>query len=643
MSTSRINVVLVMSWIFLVLLLSSNPDALASSLSFSQTFPGVPGLTVAAGDFNGDGKRDLAVSTGGVAILLGDGSGSFGAPAFFDAQDTPKYLAVGDFNRDGKLDLAVPNYGSNSVSILLGDGTGNFSPATHFSAGDNPNGLAVGDFNRDGKLDVVVTNTTTDTVSVLLGDGTGGFLAPATFPVGFAAPIGIAVADFNKDGKLDLAVAGQGGGVSVLFGNGLGGFESPPTNLSTDGDAVWVAVGDFNQDGALDLVAVNEHFAATGISILLGNGLGGFGTATHFPTGGPEHEHLYIAVGDFDRDGNLDLAVAHLSGPISILRGNGIGGFEAPEETEVEGFNQVLAVDLNGDCKPDLLTAVLSVGINTTIGSSTTNTTVFPGCGTIVNFSSVSIPGETNVTTSSSGQPVPAGFSLGSPPTYYDFSTTAVFTPPVTICITYDPTQYTDVSTLQFLHYESNAWVDVTISNDIVGNIICGEVSSLSLFVIAERIRANIWVGLKNSDDVGIRFDLLAELYKNASLVGSGQVNSVRGGSSGFNNAKLNSIPLILPTSVDFSTGDTLSIKLYVRNACIGSGKNSGRARLWYNDTAADSHFNLTIGGVTNSYFLLDGFALGTAPGPGPKKTIDVAAGSKCSAFKPFGTWSITP
>jgi WD40 repeat protein len=153
---------------------------------------------------------------------------------------------------------------------------------------------------------------------------------------------------------------------------------------------------------------------------------------------------------------------------------------------------------------------------------------------------------------------------------------------------------------------------------------------------------AQIWIGLKNSDDVGIKFDLMAEIYKGTDVIGSGQLNSVAGGSSGFNNAHLYSIPLILTNPVSIQIGDQLSIKVYVRNACSGSGKNSGTARLWYNDNQANSRFGATVDGNNNTYYLLDNFVLGSNPGPGPKKTIDVAAGAKCSPFKLFGTWSRT-
>jgi probable HAF family extracellular repeat protein len=154
---------------------------------------------------------------------------------------------------------------------------------------------------------------------------------------------------------------------------------------------------------------------------------------------------------------------------------------------------------------------------------------------------------------------------------------------------------------------------------------------------------ANVWIGLKNSDDVGTRFDLLAEVFKNSTPIGSGQLYDVAGGSSGFNNAALRTINLALSSPQDFNGGDTLSVRLSVRIAA--SGHRSGTARLWFNDAAANSRFGATIGEVTSAYFLLDGFALGTEAGPGPKKKIDVFVDRNAGGnpFTPFGTWIITP
>lgn len=155
---------------------------------------------------------------------------------------------------------------------------------------------------------------------------------------------------------------------------------------------------------------------------------------------------------------------------------------------------------------------------------------------------------------------------------------------------------------------------------------------------------ANIWLGLKNSDDVGTKFDLLAEVLKNGSLVVSGQLNGVPGGSSGFNNAILRTINLALPSPASIGPGDTLSIRLSVRIAVDVTGHRSGTARLWFNDSAANSRFGATLGGVAGDYFLTDGFTLGAGAGTGPRKTIDVFVDRAVNGnpFKPFGTWSKT-
>ena len=167
------------------------------------------------GDFNGDGKQDLAVANGGsnnVSILLGDGAGSFSpATSFASANNGQRSVAVGDFNGDGKQDLAVVD--GVGVSILLVDGAGHFSAATEFGAGSSPQSVAVGDFNGDGKQDIVINNGFSD-VSILLGDGTGNFSGPTSLATGGSNTA--AVGDFNGDGKQDLAVV-AGFGPSIFL------------------------------------------------------------------------------------------------------------------------------------------------------------------------------------------------------------------------------------------------------------------------------------------------------------------------------------------------------------------------------------------------------------------------------------------
>jgi len=154
-------------------------------------------------------------------------------------------------------------------------------------------------------------------------------------------------------------------------------------------------------------------------------------------------------------------------------------------------------------------------------------------------------------------------------------------------------------------------------------------------------LSSQVWIGLKNSDDVGTRFDLLAEALKNGVVVGSGQINNVPGGSSGFNNAAQRAIAMAVSTATGLVSGDVLGFRLSAR---IGAtGHRSGTARLWFNDAAANSRLIATIGGVASTFYLRDGFVLGTSPGTGPKKTIDVTVdrAKNGNAFKAFGTWSI--
>jgi len=159
-----------------------------------------------------------------------------------------------------------------------------------------------------------------------------------------------------------------------------------------------------------------------------------------------------------------------------------------------------------------------------------------------------------------------------------------------------------------------------------------------------------VWIGLKSSDDVGTKFDLLAEVLKNGVVVGSSQLNDVPGGSSGFNNASLRAITLALSTGpVGICPGDTLGFRLSVRIAAT-SGHNSGFARLWYNGAAIDtgpsrdagSRFGATIGGAAD-YFLRSGSLLNTTAGSS-KLSIDVLVNRNIggNAFKPFGTWNKT-
>ena len=186
-------------------------------------------LFVTTGDFNADGKLDLAAanrSSHNISVLLGDGLGGFAAAVNFGADFGPLSVTTGDFNADGNLDLAVANLGPDNVSVLLGDGLGGFAAAVNFHAGVSPTAVTTGDFNADGKLDLGTANHNSNNVSVLLGNGLGGFAAATHFGAG-NRPHSVTTGDFNADGKLDLATANLSGSVSVLLNTCT--TNTPPT------------------------------------------------------------------------------------------------------------------------------------------------------------------------------------------------------------------------------------------------------------------------------------------------------------------------------------------------------------------------------------------------------------------------------
>ncbi|NJK68259.1 MAG: VCBS repeat-containing protein [Microcoleus sp. SU_5_3] len=208
----------------------------ASTPTFAPqvTFPTGPGpYPISIADFNSDGKPDLAVGLGGLSILLNTTPAGAAIPAFatqvpFATGSVPFSVSTGDFNADGKPDLAVANIDSNSVSILLnttptGAATPTFAPKIDFTTGTQPVSVSIGDFNGDGKPDLAVSNYNSNNVSILLnttltGAATPNFAPQVTFPTGIV-PYLMGVGDFNGDGKPDLAVPNIGGSntVSILL------------------------------------------------------------------------------------------------------------------------------------------------------------------------------------------------------------------------------------------------------------------------------------------------------------------------------------------------------------------------------------------------------------------------------------------
>jgi hypothetical protein len=291
---------------------------------------------VAVADFNGDGKLDIAVTdnfNSVVQIFTGNGNGTFTAGATY-ATDVatgagPLGLIVGDFNGDGKPDLAViNNHGTTSanVGILLNTGSA-FSPVVNYPLSVLATEITAADVNGDKKLDLVVplygTNAAPGSaVAILLGNGNGTFQAEKDVKLinganTYLNPYDAAIGDLNGDGKVDLAVTIEDQtnlhqGIAVALGNGDGTFQTPTLLASTMQNPAldvplpgYVKIVDMNQDGIPDMVYSNSQFSTVGI--LYGKGAGAFSDPVEFPA---DRWAWGLALVDLNKDGGTDVVVS---------------------------------------------------------------------------------------------------------------------------------------------------------------------------------------------------------------------------------------------------------------------------------------------------------------------------------------------
>ena len=317
---------------------------------------------LSAGDFNGDGKPDLAVSLDNfsgpsrkLSILLNDGTGKFGTPSIIDLAGDPIVPVLSDLNNDGKLDIVTGlSTGGidGKVAILLGNGNGGFSEAANspFSTGsDNPGAVSVGDFNEDGKRDLAVPGSF-GVLSILLGDGTGGFAAGVNTTTN-GSTLSFLVADFNADTHLDVLMGNR-----MLLGTGTGSFGAPTTVALPADSGAGFAV-DVNNDNHLDVVAASIG----GLTIVLGDGTGALFPGKSYTSGFTIFGALsaFGVPGDFNEDGKIDLAAVQSRG-VGILDGDGTGAFNDALSYAVSAMfpSYLVAADFNNDAKQDF--AILS-------------------------------------------------------------------------------------------------------------------------------------------------------------------------------------------------------------------------------------------------------------------------------------------
>jgi hypothetical protein len=315
--------------------------------------------SVAVGDFNADGKLDLA-ATGetpdSVSILTNQGNGAFTltATVLTGANTSPAGIVAGQFDNDGDVDLAVAFKGTNQVAILV-NSSGAFTLGPTFNVGLEPRNIVAGYVDSDLSLDIAVSERTSNSVSVLrnlgsLSFGVGSYLAGQS-------PRELELADVNGDGRNDLIVASHDTHEIVVLGNvGNGQFAPLPVISLGMMTPEGLTVGRLDGDTWLDIAAAGDENGVNTIRVALNQGSGAFPTAPPFPASGAGASSLIAA--DFDLDGDRDLACCNAgSANVSVLTGDGAGGYSAAQLFGVgAGPAQIVSGDLEGNGARDVVT-----------------------------------------------------------------------------------------------------------------------------------------------------------------------------------------------------------------------------------------------------------------------------------------------
>jgi len=317
----------------------------------------------AVADLDGDERPDLVLALGETQVTTArsEGGGAFVLPDVVAGLGiVPTNAVLADIDEDGLNDLLW-----NRLDIVWARGRegGGFAQPDVIHLPDTALAFTVADINRDGHLDIVAT-TTRDTAIVLLGRGDGTFVNSGTLAVGLS-PRAVAAGDLNQDGRVDIVI-GNGGvyydpqssSISVLIGNGDGTFQAE-RRYKTSASPRELALGDFNEDGHVD-VAVTNYDSGT-VSLFAGAGDGGLVPLPSVSTG-PRPQGM--AAADLDGDGHLDLAVAILGpdlnipaprGELVLLPGRGDGTFASPVRRVLgDRPSDVVSVDFDFDGRPDL-------------------------------------------------------------------------------------------------------------------------------------------------------------------------------------------------------------------------------------------------------------------------------------------------
>jgi Bacterial Ig-like domain (group 3)/FG-GAP-like repeat/FG-GAP repeat len=335
---------------------SSTPGILANPKLYPTTNNPHSFSSIAAGDFNGDGKQDILAGPT-LTVFYGSGDGTLQTPQVVSTPAGVGYnFVAADLNQDGITDIAYPSTPTLSIQVLLGSSSGQFTNGTNlplnFTSSNTPILVPAGTTNGGKNVDLALSG---DNISILQGDGKGGFSLGQSF-----ALTGTVTPEVRSDGTTDLAVSAPGG-FSLLPGNGDGTFQGI-TTLPLPGQSI---ATDVNNDGLTDVLSLST----TGtISTALGRGNGTFSVLNQTTTGVQGNT---LIAGDFNGDGKVDAATiltgsfangatAQQDSELFFLSGNGDGTFQpakAGVDLQVTGVNNAIIGDFNRDGFPDVIAA----------------------------------------------------------------------------------------------------------------------------------------------------------------------------------------------------------------------------------------------------------------------------------------------